>query len=161
MGWTKLSKKQGATSDPAGEIATTSRSAPTMDEPGPPNSTAPSINSVSSQILHAFATPTLGHDSPLYYSSFDGGTRSIASAAVRDVKCDALATWLHQKAEEKVWTSGHPGEGVFVKKTKGNYAVSPAGVATDGTSLHQAITIMNVGVRCVHRFPLAADTDSP
>jgi hypothetical protein len=152
MGWTTPFKKQGATSDPADEKATTSHSVSSMNETRPPGPAAPWIDTTASQILRPWETPIPDLDSALYYSSFDSGTRSTRSTARRDVQCDALAVWLHTKAEEKLWTTGKPGEGVFVKKTKGHYAVSPADVATDGTTLHQAITIMNVRVRWLYQF---------
>ncbi|KAJ4372949.1 hypothetical protein N0V83_003240 [Neocucurbitaria cava] len=60
--------------------------------------------------------------------------------------CDFLANWLHARQVEKVWTKGAPGEGVFVKKSKGNYAYAPPGLTTSGTDLYHAVSQMNV--RC-------------
>jgi len=74
-------------------------------------------------------------------SQIEGG-----AANFQDVKCDVMAQWLHSKQEEKIWTSGEPGEGVLVKKSKGTYAVSPAELYDDGTGLYQAISALNVRV---------------
>jgi hypothetical protein len=161
MGWTTPFKKQGVSCDSATEKATASYSDISMNEPNPPSAAVPLIDTTASQILSAWDTPILDLDSSLNESSFNSGTRSTLYSAKRDVQCDALAVWLHTKAEERVWTTGKPGEGVFVKKTKGLYAVSPADVATDGTALHQAITMMNVRVRWFHHMPpSAANADS-
>ncbi|XP_014557272.1 hypothetical protein COCVIDRAFT_26122 [Bipolaris victoriae FI3] len=66
--------------------------------------------------------------------------------AVRDLKAEILSNWLHTKQEERVWTFGGPGEGVFMKRAKGSYACAPHGVQNDGTGLYQAVTELNV--RC-------------
>jgi hypothetical protein len=90
---------------------------------------------------------TGGADTPLSYSSFGSSSGSSTSDTVRDVKCDVLANWLHAKAEARMWMSGQPGEGIFVKKTKGNYALCPADLDFDTSGIFEAITEMNVRVR--------------
>lgn len=67
-----------------------------------------------------------------------------------DVKCEVMAQWLHSKQEEKIWTSGEPGEGVLVKKSKGSYAFSPPELFEDGSGLYQAVTALNVRVSRRH-----------
>lgn len=67
-------------------------------------------------------------------------------ASFLDVKCEVMAQWLHSKQEEKIWTSGEPGEGVLVKKAKGSYAYSPPELLEDGSGLYQAVTALNVRV---------------
>ncbi|KAF1917616.1 glycosyl transferase family group 2-domain-containing protein [Ampelomyces quisqualis] len=79
-------------------------------------------------------------------SSVHSASPSTASDAIRDIKCEILANWLYAKAEEKLWINDEPGEGVFVKKTKGNYAHYPPDLKTDGTDIYDAITALNV--RC-------------
>jgi hypothetical protein len=158
MGWFTTTKKQSnVTKSGADNEKNNEQTSQTpqplrtgVNEPEAVLSSASSTVPPSSHLLRAFAIQVPDNDSPLYYSSFDSGTRSTASAAVRDIKCEVLASWLHAKAEEKMWTAGNPGEGVFVKKTKGNYAVSPVETITDGTSLHQAIVMLNVRVRYIH-----------
>lgn len=71
-----------------------------------------------------------------------------AGANFLDVKCEVMAQWLHSKQEENIWTSGEPGEGVLVKKTKGNYAFSPPELFEDGSGLYQAVLALNVRVCC-------------
>lgn len=63
-----------------------------------------------------------------------------------DVKCEVMAQWLHSKQEEKVWTSGEPGEGVLVKKQKGSYAYCPSELIEDGNGLYEAVAALNIRV---------------
>lgn len=79
-------------------------------------------------------------------TSYDGITGSVGSDSLRDIKCEVLANWLHAKQEEKCWSQGNPGEGVFVKKSKGNYACVPATLINDDTSVYASIVEMNVRV---------------
>jgi hypothetical protein len=97
---------------------------------------------------------------PIQEISFDSASRNTEPEAVRDVKCDILANWLHSKAEEKKWTAGEPGEGVFVKKTKGNYALCPASLAQDGTSLHRGVAALNIRVCSSCNMALIDTTNS-
>lgn len=73
-------------------------------------------------------------------------SHSAGSDAVRDIKCDILANWLYTKQEEKLWTGRTPGEGVFVKKSKGNYACAPVQLLNDDSNLYHAITELNARV---------------
>jgi hypothetical protein len=85
------------------------------------------------------------------YSSGSSGSincsaSTVSSDAVRDVKAEILANWLHTKQEERVWTFGEAGEGVFMKKSKGSYSCAPYALQHDGTGLYQAVTELNVRV---------------
>lgn len=117
-------------------------------------SDTPDRSSPGSRFQHA-VNPHAGNNTPLYYSSFDSGSRSTQSIAVRDIKCEVVANWLHAKAEEKMWTSGSPAEGVFVKRTKGSYAHCPADLASDSSGLYPAITALNVRVRWMYTILLS------
>jgi hypothetical protein len=77
-------------------------------------------------------------------------TSDNGSDSVRDIKAEILANWLHTKQEERIWTFGSPGEGVFMKKSKGNYACAPFEVYNDGTGLHHAVTELNVRASSSH-----------
>ncbi|KAL6705005.1 hypothetical protein ACN47E_007408 [Coniothyrium glycines] len=81
---------------------------------------------------------------PLQYPFLHGATSSAGSDTIRDVKCDILANWLHTKQEEKCWSMNNPGEGIMVKKSKGNYACVPQELMNDGTRLYPSIVEMNV-----------------
>ncbi|KAJ4352796.1 hypothetical protein N0V95_003958 [Ascochyta clinopodiicola] len=75
-----------------------------------------------------------------------GSHIGVGAANFQDAKCDVMAQWLHSKQEERIWTTGEPGEGVLIKKTKGAYAYCPAALFEDGTGLYQAVSALNV--RC-------------
>lgn len=70
----------------------------------------------------------------------------LNGATYLDVKCEVMAQWLHSKQEEKIWTSGEPGEGVLVKKHKGSYAFSPPTLIEDGSGLYESVTQLNARV---------------
>jgi hypothetical protein len=80
----------------------------------------------------------------------------LNGATYLDVKCEVMAEWLHSKQEEKIWTSGEPGEGVLVKKEKGSYAYSPSHLIEDGSGLYQAVTQLNA--RVCREPPFAHET---
>ena len=91
--------------------------------------------------INSSSSSSIADSDPTHDSSASSGTDPV-----RDVKAEILANWLHTKQEERVWTFGGAGEGVFMKKTKGSYACAPHGVQNDGTGLYQAVTELNVRV---------------
>ncbi|KAF1837671.1 hypothetical protein BDW02DRAFT_107269 [Decorospora gaudefroyi] len=125
-------------------------------EPKPLNPLAPkpkvnpSDASVGSGAPASFTPLQLrGSRTPSSNSSHTGEpnrSSTTGSDAIRDIKAEILANWLHTKQEERVWTFGAPGEGVFMKKSKGSYACAPYEVLNDGTSLYRSVTELNV--RC-------------
>jgi hypothetical protein len=62
------------------------------------------------------------------------------------MKCEVLAHWLYAKAEARLWIHDDHGEGVFVKKSKSNYAHYPPDLANDETGICLAIAALNVPV---------------
>ena len=71
-----------------------------------------------------------------------------SSDPVREIKAEMLANWLHTKQEERIWTFGTPGEGAFMKISKGNYACAPVEASDDGTGLYHSVTELNARVSC-------------
>ncbi|KAH7383929.1 glycosyl transferase family group 2-domain-containing protein [Pyrenochaeta sp. MPI-SDFR-AT-0127] len=78
------------------------------------------------------------------YSQSDVASRSNASDVIQDIKCDVMAHWLRTRQEERMWVDDKPGEGVFVKRSKGNYSCAPLGLVSDQTGLYEAVTELNV-----------------
>lgn len=111
-----------------------------IDERAPPE-TAEQPTSASPAARVSESTPA--NDTP---ASVHSTLRSAASSAVRDMKCEVLAHWLYAKAEARLWTHDEPGEGVFVKKSKGNYAHYPPDLTDDKTGIGHAIAALNVPV---------------
>ncbi|KAJ4350399.1 uncharacterized protein N0V89_009020 [Didymosphaeria variabile] len=67
-----------------------------------------------------------------------------------EVKCAMTANFLHAKQEEKLWTTGAHGEGVFLKKGRGSYITCPETLKTDGSRTYDAIYELNVKVTQLH-----------
>jgi hypothetical protein len=78
-----------------------------------------------------------------------GDLRSQAPDAMKDIKCEVMVNWLHSKQEEKIWTTGEPGEGVVLKKAKGRYVCCPSELQNDSSSVYQMVAQLNVRV-CYH-----------
>jgi hypothetical protein len=80
---------------------------------------------------------------------------------VREIKAEMLVNWLHTKQEERIWTFGSSGEGVFMKKSKGHYACAPPGIENDGTGLYNSVTELNARVSCALQNILGSKTNTP
>ncbi|OAL57268.1 hypothetical protein IQ07DRAFT_528002 [Pyrenochaeta sp. DS3sAY3a] len=63
------------------------------------------------------------------------------------------------KQEQKGWTEGKPGEGVFVKKSEDFYAFAPLHAFSDDSGLYQSILEMNVRLQSGHRLQIVPDFD--
>ncbi|KAF2475545.1 uncharacterized protein BDR25DRAFT_279672 [Lindgomyces ingoldianus] len=57
-----------------------------------------------------------------------------------------MVNWLHSKQEERIWTTGDPGEGVVLKKSKGRYVCCPSELQYDDTQFYQKVAELNVRV---------------
>lgn len=64
-----------------------------------------------------------------------------------DTKFAMIANFIHSKQEEKLWTTGAVGEGVFLKKSRGSYITCPETLIFDGSMTFEAIQQLNVKVR--------------
>ena len=138
---------------PASNAAEDNEEPPPLNPLAPKPRTSPSNGSAGSRSRTASFTPLQlgGINSPSSSSIADSDPSRESSTSsrtdpVRDVKAEILANWLHTKQEERVWTFGGTGEGVFMKRAKGSYACAPHGVQNDGTGLYQAVTELNVRV---------------
>lgn len=63
-----------------------------------------------------------------------------------EVKAAMTANFIHGKQEEKLWTTGAKGEGVFLRKSRGAYITCPETLKTDGSLTYNAIHQLNVQV---------------
>ncbi|KAF2020282.1 hypothetical protein BU24DRAFT_366132 [Aaosphaeria arxii CBS 175.79] len=57
-----------------------------------------------------------------------------------------MVNWLHSKQEERIWTTGHPGEGVVLKQTKGRYVCCPSELQDDDSQFYQSVSSLNVRI---------------
>ncbi|KAF2748406.1 hypothetical protein M011DRAFT_493770 [Sporormia fimetaria CBS 119925] len=63
---------------------------------------------------------------------------------VINLKSDVIVNWIHLKQEEKIWTTGQPGEGVVLRKAKGCYVCCPSELQYDGSKLYEKVAQLNV-----------------
>lgn len=57
-----------------------------------------------------------------------------------------MANFLHVKQEEKLWTTGAQGEGVFLRRNRGSYITCPETLSHDGSLTFTAVYNLNVPV---------------
>lgn len=72
--------------------------------------------------------------------------KSISPERLRAMRADVMVNWLHSKQEERIWTTGTPGEGIVLKVTKGQYVCCPSELRFDSSSLYDVIAMLNVRV---------------
>jgi hypothetical protein len=72
---------------------------------------------------------------------------NAAPGMSQEVKCAMTANFIHSKQEEKLWTTGAEGEGVFLKRSRGSYITCPQTLLHDGSSTYEAVHRLNVKVR--------------
>jgi hypothetical protein len=56
-----------------------------------------------------------------------------------------MVNWLHQRQQEKVWTSGTPGEGIVLKKARDNFTCAPENLKIQ-SNFFDSVVAMNVKV---------------
>jgi hypothetical protein len=76
----------------------------------------------------------------------DDGLRDDQQDGLRDMRADVMVNWLHGGQEERIWTTGAPGEGVILKVAKGQYVCCPSDLQNDSSSLFDMISQLNVRV---------------
>ncbi|KAF2707819.1 hypothetical protein K504DRAFT_435857 [Pleomassaria siparia CBS 279.74] len=101
----------------------------------------PSI-SANAQSRNSLHNSRLWSQSGLSYPS--GDFRNASPAQIQDIKCEVMVNWLHSKQEERIWTTGEPGEGVVLKKSKGTYVCCPIDLQHDDSQLYQMVAALNV-----------------
>lgn len=88
-------------------------------------------------------TPRTSRPASLYPA---GDFRNSALEEIIDIKCDVMVNWLHQQQLESMWSSGGPGEGVVLKKTRDNFTCCPSELAECRGDFFDAIRALNVRV---------------
>ncbi|KAF1941018.1 hypothetical protein EJ02DRAFT_493414 [Clathrospora elynae] len=160
MGFLSFFKvKDSSSSDPAGLVR--------KNDPSPgraPRDNSSTISNGSARFTplqyRRTASDRSLDDDMIDPSTFEFINNNAGSDAARDIKCDILANWLSAKQEEKVWSTGQPGEAVFVKKSKGNYSVAPREVIKDGTSLYSCVSQLNARIQSGLRLQVVPDFEA-
>jgi len=121
-----------------------------------------SIPSRTSSGLHNAWIPHLIHDDNSSSEGIgssegslfpDGDFRTGTPGSIKDIKCEVMVNWLHSKQEEKIWTTGEPGEGVVLRKSKGAYVCCPLELQHDESRFYQAVARLNVRVCLISTLP--------
>lgn len=100
-------------------------------------------NSLSHWPAHFDGSSSSSRPASLYP---DGDFRNAPPDALRDIKCEVMVNWLHSKQEERIWSTGEPGEGVVLKKAKGQYVCCPTELKDDQSLFFQMVGLLNVRV---------------
>ncbi|KAI9684442.1 MAG: hypothetical protein M1829_002252 [Trizodia sp. TS-e1964] len=76
-----------------------------------------------------------------------GDFRNSTLDDITEIKSDVMLNWLHQQQMEHLWAhSQMPGEGVVLKKSRGNYGACPRELEHDPAGFFHAVVQMNVKV---------------
>jgi hypothetical protein len=75
----------------------------------------------------------------------EGDFRNAPRESILDIKADVMVNWLHQRQQEKVWTSGTPGEGIVLKKARDNFTCAPENLKIQ-SNFFDSVVAMNVKV---------------
>ena len=75
------------------------------------------------------------------------------------MKTEMMATHILGQQRKRLWCHGNPGEGVVLKKERGQYACAPATLMTDSGGFYEAVRAMNVRVSFPPRPMLTGKTD--
>lgn len=76
----------------------------------------------------------------------EGDFRNAERQSVLDIKSDVMVNWLHQNQLERLYAFGLPGEGVVLKKAKGNYCAAPEQLLQEQGGFCEMVAQMNVKV---------------
>jgi hypothetical protein len=96
--------------------------------------------------------PTL---SPHIFAQHRLTTRSNSSYAagsfrnedeIKNMKTEVMAEWLYKQQRLKLWASSAPGEGVILKRSRGEYTCCPEDLRYVRRGLFEQIAAMNVAV---------------
>jgi hypothetical protein len=77
-----------------------------------------------------------------------GDFRNAPRESILDIKSDVMVNWLHQQQLEKLWAVENGTEGVVLKKSRGDFACSPAILRTN--IFFEQVVAMNVRVSNDH-----------
>jgi hypothetical protein len=76
----------------------------------------------------------------------EGDFRNGGMDDIIEIKCDVMVNWLHQQQLELMWTTGAPGEGVVLKKTRDAFTSCPYELSSERGDLFDAVRRLNVRV---------------
>ena len=78
----------------------------------------------------------------------------VDDEAILQLKHDMMVEFLWQQQRKETWTLDRPGEGVLLKKSRGQYACAPKSLAETQGGIFDAVRDMNVKVAMTVSTPL-------
>lgn len=70
---------------------------------------------------------------------------------------DIMCNWLHHQQVEKMWSTNAEGEGVMLKRAKGDYTCCPEDLRSNPDGVFHAVLKLNVkaGGAIIHYCPIS------
>lgn len=90
----------------------------------------------------------------------DGDFRNYEDDHILEIRVNMMATYIYQDMIEKMWAHKLPGEGVVIKKRRGEFVCCPKDLQSEKDGLFAAVKALNVRVRCTrrrHQVPYVLD----
>jgi len=75
-----------------------------------------------------------------------GDFRNSPRDHVLDTQATIMVSWLRQQQLEKLWSGGLPGEGVILKKGRGNFTCCPESLKDEAPQFYNQMASLNVQV---------------
>lgn len=87
-------------------------------------------------------------------SSYQSPLGDVEPDALLQLKSEMMVEHVWKQQRQKMWSIGRPGEGVVLKKARGEYVCAPQSLAYRTNGLFEAVRAMNVRVssRPFYRF---------
>jgi hypothetical protein len=82
----------------------------------------------------------------------EGDFRNSSGGDLVTLKADMMCSWLHHQQIEKGWSRASPGEGVMLKKARGDYMCCPKQLQTEENGLLVTASKLNVRVRAIQQL---------
>lgn len=100
-------------------------------------------DSTISEKIPEIVSPNASRPASLYP---EGDFRNQNKQSLLDIKSDVMVNWLHQSQLEKLWAHELPGEGVVLKKGKGDYCAAPEQLLQEEGGFFDMVAHLNVKV---------------
>lgn len=81
-------------------------------------------------------------------SSYQYPLGDVEPDALLQLKSEMMVEYVWTQQRQKMWSVGRPGEGVVLKKARGEYVCAPQLLASRPNGLFEAVRAMNVRVSC-------------
>jgi hypothetical protein len=111
----------------------------------------PPVELRSSMQVSSISTPTTGMRGSHRF------TAMTSNSSMVDIKNDLMLTWLHEQQQNHNWITRGNGEGVLLKRYRGEYVCLPRGLEHDASQIFDIIKEMNLSVSTLPSEPFKAN----